>query len=378
MTPAIYELARKQQLDSASVDAFIESHAFPIVEESCVTFIYRGEADAVVLEHWIHGLPSSQPFTRMRGSDIWFLIQEVPEGSRIEYKFMVVQRGKRASILDPLNPHQSQNPKGPTSVLYAKDYLYPEWALEDPEAREGSFEELSISSKSFEDEKNVRIYVPARFRKTRRYPILIANDGSDYIEYASLKTVLDNLIYRLEIAPMIVALYDPVDRPQEYRDDPRHTGFIIEELLPALESRYPILDRPSARGLMGASYGALGALASAWRHPGVFDRLLLQSCSFAFPDTDEFEVPSAMDPVAEFFSHFSDGQERPAERVFLSCGVYESRIHENRSLLTMLHGVDSDVRYLEPKDGHNWGNWRDRLREALSWLFPGPLWMVYE
>ena len=23
-------------------------------------------------------------------------------------------------------------------------------------------------------------------------------------------------------------------------------------------------------------------------------------------------------------------------------------------------------------------NWRDRLREGLSWLFPGPLWMVYE
>ena len=27
---------------------------------------------------------------------------------------------------------------------------------------------------------------------------------------------------------------------------------------------------------------------------------------------------------------------------------------------------------------HNWENWRDRLREGLSWLFPGPLWMVYE
>ena len=23
-------------------------------------------------------------------------------------------------------------------------------------------------------------------------------------------------------------------------------------------------------------------------------------------------------------------------------------------------------------------DWRDRLREGLSWLFPGPLWMVYE
>ena len=28
--------------------------------------------------------------------------------------------------------------------------------------------------------------------------------------------------------------------------------------------------------------------------------------------------------------------------------------------------------------GHNWENWRDRLRGGLSYLFPGPLWLVYE
>ena len=32
-----------------------------------------------------------------------------------------------------------------------------------------------------------------------------------------------------------------------------------------------------------------------------------------------------------------------------------------------------EVRYVEARDGHNWENWRDRLREGLSWLFPGPL-----
>ena len=90
MTTAIYQLAQQAKLDDATVDAFIESHTFPIVEDSCVTFVYRGEADAVFLQHWIFGLPSTQPFTRMRDSDLWFLIQEVPEGSRIEYKLEVI------------------------------------------------------------------------------------------------------------------------------------------------------------------------------------------------------------------------------------------------------------------------------------------------
>jgi enterochelin esterase family protein len=36
------------------------------------------------------------------------------------------------------------------------------------------------------------------------------------------------------------------------------------------------------------------------------------------------------------------------------------------------------VRFAEARDGHNWENWRDRQRAGLSWLFPGPLWMMYE
>jgi enterochelin esterase family protein len=44
----------------------------------------------------------------------------------------------------------------------------------------------------------------------------------------------------------------------------------------------------------------------------------------------------------------------------------------------LLQAAGVDVRYVESKDGHNWGNWRDRLRDGLSWLFPGPLWMIYE
>jgi enterochelin esterase family protein len=36
------------------------------------------------------------------------------------------------------------------------------------------------------------------------------------------------------------------------------------------------------------------------------------------------------------------------------------------------------VRYVEARDGHSWENWRDRLREGLSWIFPGPQKFYYE
>ena len=82
--------------------------------------------------------------------------------------------------------------------------------------------------------------------------------------------------------------------------------------------------------------------------------------------------------MVQFVNGFRRAPGRPSDKVFVSCGTYESLIYENRSLVPVLQGTGMDVRWVEARDGHNWENWRDRLRESLSRLFPGPLWMVYE
>ena len=75
---------------------------------------------------------------------------------------------------------------------------------------------------------------------------------------------------------------------------------------------------------------------------------------------------------------FRDAPGKPAERVYMSVGTYESLTYYNRSIQPLLTSTGMTVRYSEARDGHNWENWRDRLREGLSWVFPGPLWWVYE
>ncbi|MFT7634252.1 MAG: enterochelin esterase-like enzyme, partial [Mariniblastus sp.] len=49
----------------------------------------------------------------------------------------------------------------------------------------------------------------------------------------------------------------------------------------------------------------------------------------------------------------------------------------NRSLVPFLRKHGIETKFEEAFDGHNWENWRDRLRVGLSWLFPGPLWETY-
>lgn len=361
-----------------AVDAFVSTHTFPIVEGTSITFCYRGDADAVHLKHWVYGLPSSQQLARVDGTDLWYLTLELPPRSRVEYKLEVVRGGHGQWMEDPLNPNRARDPFGANSVAHGADYQVPEWIHRDPEARPGLLDELMFDSPTF-GRRGLGLYLPARFRRTRRYPLLVVHDGHDYLRYAGLGAILDNLIHRLEIPDVVVALTSSPDRLVEYAADERHARFLTDELVPHLERVLPLDTRPQARGLVGASFGAVAALSTAWHRPGFYGRLLLQSGSFAFADIGARNHRGPLfDPVVQFVNKFRSRPVAVSERVFVTCGIYESLIYENRSVVPVLSATGMDVRYVEVADGHNWENWRDRLREGLSWLFPGPLLLVYE
>lgn len=378
MNPQLRKLFRKGAPDGAAIDAFVAETDFPLVDGSDVTFVFRGAAEGVYLRCWISGLDTAQPFQSLGDTDLWATTIELPKGSRIEYKFEILANGNRELILDPFNDVLAHDPFGANSVCQAYGYERPSWTLHDSDAREGELTAAQIKSEVFKGERDMQVYIPARFRSNRRYPLLIVHDGADYLSFAALNVVLDNLIHALEIPPLIAALIQSPDRLTEYGADDRHARFLSEELLPFMSANYPLINEPRARGIMGASFGGVAALHAAWRNPGQFGRLLLQSGSFAFSDIGRHQRGPVFDPVVGFMNEFREQPGNPADRIYMSCGIYESLIYENRSLVPRLQAQGIDVRFEEARDAHNWENWRDRLRNGLSWLFPGPLWLVYE
>lgn len=364
--------------DAPKLRAFLNAHSFPLVEDSHVTFVWMGQADAVNVRHWVYGLESSTTLTRAPNTDIWHLTLEIPANSRVEYKFEIHRGGHGEWIEDPLNPNRARDPFGANSVLQSAGYVSPDWTQPDAQARPGVVERVRMPSRVYGN-RVVQVYLPARYRKTRRYPLLVVHDGSDYLNYTSMKTVLDNLIHRLEIPELVVAFTDSPDRLREYAADENHASYITNDLLPFMTSKFPLLDEPRARCLLGASFGAVASFSTACRHPGVWGRLLLQSGSFAFTDIGRRNRRGPLfDRIVEFVNGYREKPLAMSQRVFVSCGVYESLIYENRSLVPLLDSTGMQVRFVESRDGHNWQNWRDRLREGLSWLFPGPLMFVYE
>lgn len=365
--------------DAARVDAWMADRRFPIVEGKCATFVWRGQADSVKLRHFIFGLESAQDLDRIENTDLWHLSLEIPRESRVEYKFEVHRGGHGEWIEDPLNAQRARDPFGANSVLQGEGYEIPEWTRPDPRVRPGTLVGISLPSEALGGERTGHLYLPARLRASRQYPLVVVHDGSDYLNYAGMKTVLDNLIDRLEIPDLIVAFVDSPDRLKEYANHEQHARFLTQELVPYLYERFPLRDAPQARCLLGASFGGVAALSTAVSYPGFWGRVLVQSGSFAFTDIGHHNPRGPLfDPVVAFMNGFRAQPTAVSEKIFLSCGVYESLIYENRSLVPMLAETGMQVRFVEARDGHNWENWRDRLREGLSWLYPGPLMMVYE
>lgn len=376
---AINRFKESGPVDAAAVDAFLDRHEVPIVEGARCTFLFRGEADEVFLVQRVVGLPERMPLRRLHETDLWYLVLELPEGSRVEYQIEVRRGDHHERFNDPLNDKLSHSPMGSSSVCFAHGYETPDWVLPDPEARQGDLAQMVVGSRALKRDCPVTVYLPARFRRTGSYPLLVVHDGSEFIQFAATRVALDNLIHRLDVAETIVAFIDPVDRLKEYADSAAHARFVNDELVPQLEVELPLVGQRSGRCLLGSSFGAVASLSTAYRSPDTYGSLVLMSGSFVFTDigTDHGGGP-AFDPVVKFVNRYRGRPRHVADRLFVSCGVYEPLITSNRSMVPTFESAGMQVRWSEARDGHSWENWRDRLRDALSWVYPGPQKLYYE
>ncbi len=364
----------------ALLEAFVLDRVFPLVTDDHATFFYWDGApiDSVFLQHWVFGLPSRIELRRIPNTDAFYLPLDLPKRARVEYKFEVIRKGKGRWTADPRNPRRAYDPFGSNSVCPASSYEEPEWTQVDPTTRAGQLVDGQVFSEAWGQERTYKLYIPYGARAGKRYPLLIVHDGDDFLHFAKMRACLDNLIHRHEMAPILVCFTSGIQRNWEYAANPKQADFLALELLPHLRESFPVLDGPEFHGIMGASFGAVSSLFAAIRHPNTWGRLLLQSGSFAFTDIGEHERGPLWDPIVEFVNELRANPPRIESQIYQSCGTFESLIYYNRSLFPVFQRVADSARFTEAPDGHNWINWRDRLREGLTWLFPGPLWMYYE
>ncbi|MEM0906591.1 MAG: alpha/beta hydrolase-fold protein [Pseudomonadota bacterium] len=351
-----------------AIDRFLSAAPFPLVGQGHAVFVWRGEADGVCLLRWIHAGIDRVPLARVPRTDLWLAQVDVANSARFEYKLAVQHHGHEEWVLDPRNPERARDPFGENSVCCTSGYVRPPWTTPQG-APEGRLIPFGVETAIFEGPREEALYLPPGHDPWAPYPLVVIHDGTDFMTYADLGVSLDNLIAAGDIPPVMVALVQTVDRMGEYPRGRRHARYVVRELIPAIEARYRVSDDPAERVLLGASLGAVASLATAFRFPGVFGGLVLQSGSFIL---DKQKLNSRPHPVfhrvADLVSSLKRAPSLPPTRAFVSTGEFEGLAEENRALAFWLaeHGVA--VRFQSSWDGHHWHNWRDQLRDGLMWV----------
>ena len=160
------------------------------------------------------------------------------------------------------------------------------------------------------------------------------------------------------VRPLIAICPDPVDRNKEYWLNENYARFVLEEVLPHIDSLYGTAAQPALRGTLGASLGGLTAVMLAYRHPDVFGVAISQSGAFQVNN-------------GALIEEIQKGPVKPV-RFWLDSGTLEgdSRGEPTRQMAAALdaRGYEAIVRYYP--EGHSWGNWRAHVEEALAAFWP--------
>ena len=113
----------------------------------------------------IVGLPDRIPLRRLRGTDLWYLVLELPEGSRVEYQIEIRRGEHYERFNDPLNQKRSHSPVGSSSLCFAAGYETPDWVLPGPRGPPGrAARPRAAAAGRCGRDAHVTLYLPARFR----------------------------------------------------------------------------------------------------------------------------------------------------------------------------------------------------------------------
>ena len=309
------------------------------------------------------GLPGNLlDFDRVEGG--WRLRLPPPPVRRLQYLFEVRRPDGSVELhVDPRNPARAGGPFGEHSVLELPGYAPPRWL--QAQVVDGGLQHLSVPARTLAGDVPVSVWSPAGVAADVALPLLLAHDGYEMDAYAGLTRYVAAELAAERLPPMRVALLGPGQRNAWYSASPAYARCLVHSVLPAVAAACAITGRPA---LAGASLGGLAALHAAWRSPGTFGGLFLQSGSFFALPTDAHEIRfSGFWRVAGFVDTVMTA--RPPGRlppVAMTCGAVEENADNNRALAARLRGLGAEVDLVETADVHTWTAWRDALDPALT------------
>jgi predicted alpha/beta superfamily hydrolase len=268
----------------------------------------------------------------------------------------------------------------------------------------GELQIITINSKVYKNIRNLRVWLPANYfapvNRAKHYPVLYMQDGQNLFDEATAQyhewkfdETVQFLTGSMRIRPMIVVGIDSTPRrANEYLPYPdannkelgkfetqdvhgkQYGDFVINEVMPLIQTKYRVLMGAHNTGIGGAMYGADVALYTVLTHPGVFGKVLIES-------------PSLLIGNAQLLKDAEKAMLFP-EKVYLGVGTAEEAdekdsakdVEEVTDLEKILRakGLGSARLHVVVEEGGkpNEIAWSKRLQNALLFLYGSDIHLI--
>ncbi len=352
----------------------------------------------------------------------WTYVSDALPSDMYTYRFMVDGR----KTLDPANP-QVVRDVADTLNYFILPGTPGDYYMDCSGAR-GKVEKVWYpSTLPAWHQRRMSVYTPPGYHAGRRYPVLYLLHGSGgdenaWLEMGRLAQILDNMIARQEIAPLIAVMpngnVDIDAAPGEGSDPGRQPeamnvksmkGAIekafMTDVVAYVDARYSTLADQRHRAIAGLSLGGLQTLFVALNNPEAFGYIGLFSAQAtnALTDGRIGTIRSVKESITGALGKLpfmsKEARERNIDRVNKSFGsddidIYEHADEKLRQLFAaqpalfyiavgrddFVKKLNDDLRekldesqypyiYHETDGGHTWDNWRRYLLDFLPRLF---------
>lgn len=290
--------------------------------------------------------------TRIDGTSWSYLEGTSYTNARAEYVFFF----DKEAAADPLNPRTVQAYAGPRSEIRMPFWVANPEVDDQTAVPAGEVIAETVTSRALGGPRRIWFYLPPGYASATDtlYPVLYVLDGGNYVEKMAVPRVLDRLIARKAIPPLIAVFSEPGDRQEEYTRNTKWRAFITSELVPQVDKRFRTFPAPDHRIILGSSLAAYGAVDLAVEFPSVFGL-----CAAIAPP----------EQAASVIANQSRARAAAVSiRFFVLGGVYDAMIDGARRLRTTLDGVNAPVAYLEVSEGHNTNTFRNHIDDAVRAL----------
>ena len=234
----------------------------------------------------------------------------------------------------------------------------------------GRLEMITYESKSVGTTRKMQVYTPPGYSEEKKYPVLyllhgIGGDETEWQRFAKPNLVLDNLLADGKAVPMIVVM--PNGRAQKndraegnvFASAPAFAAFekdLLEDVIPAIESRYSVQADREHRALAGLSMGGGQALNFGLAHLETFAWIGAFS---AAPNTKPAEelVP---DPARA---------KQQLKLLFIACGNKDNLLRISQAVHSFLKEKDVPHIWHVDGNGHDPTEWKHDLYHFAQLIF---------